>query len=79
MRPLILVDNRQAPHFYQFLYFRKILQQKPCVLMVLLSPLVNQAGKYNALMVVRAFVDFIGDPAFGNPVQKNLTMQIYIP
>ena len=47
------------------------------VLMVLVSPMVNPAGMYNALAVIRAFVDFIGDACNGNPVQKNLTCKVH--
>jgi hypothetical protein len=43
--------------------------------MVLYSPNENRAGLYEGLMI-RPFVEFIGDPPVWNPVQKSLNSKV---
>jgi hypothetical protein len=63
--PLNKVDNGRLRKFGES--FRRSLSR----LMVLYSPNENRAGLYEGLMI-RPFVEFIGDPPVWNPVQKSL-------
>jgi hypothetical protein len=48
--------------------------------MVLLSPLINQAGMYKCPDAIRAFVDFIGDASLLAAIPyRKILKQIYIP